>query len=512
MKFSYSRVECFANCPYQYKLRYIDKLKTLPDQQADNALYLGTALHLGLETGSVEQAVENYKSNYNLIDDANINEIIKLEYVLPKALELLPDGLCEVEIKTDEFIGFIDRLCPTYVDGDGIQHWDLYDYKYCTNEGRYKTSKQLHVYKHYYELTNPGNVIDHLYYLIIKKVGIRQRFKAKPPETLNEFRNRLMEYLEATQIFLMEVKFEEQSITHFQECCQYLKGVKEFPKNQTKLCDWCAYKEYCRSNGKIHWEITNDYWEDSMVLPENKKKDLKKEKLTEIPSMYLYADSYIGKSTFFDSFDNVLFLNSDGNYDMYFSPSIYIAKTVKMNGRMSITTSAWENFLEVISELEKKENTFKHIVLDLVEDFREHCRVYMCDKLKISHESDSAYSKGWDMVTTEFNQAIKRLKAAGYYVHYCSKELTKEVNPKNGMSYTVYKPNIQDKTASMLSGTVKLTCRAYVDDKGERWINLNPNVHEFGGGRYLFKVDKCKLNKDELLKAINEADLKPVNK
>ena len=58
MRFSYSRIECFANCPYQYKLRYIDKLKTLPDQQADNALYLGTALHLGLETGSVEQMVK----------------------------------------------------------------------------------------------------------------------------------------------------------------------------------------------------------------------------------------------------------------------------------------------------------------------------------------------------------------------------------------------------------------------------------------------------------------------
>lgn len=257
MRFSYSRIECFANCPYQYKLRYIDKLKTLPDQQADNALYLGTALHLGLETGSVEEMIKNYKSNYNLIDDVNINEIIKLEYVLPRALELLPNGLCEVEIITDEFVGFIDRLCPTYVDEKGVQHWDLYDYKYCTNEERYKTSKQLHIYKHYYELTNPGNVIDHLYYLIIKKVSIRQRFKAKPPETLNEFRNRLMEHLEATQIFLMEVEFEEDSVSHFEECCQYLKVVKEFPKNPTNLCNWCAYKEYCESDGKVDWMIDN---------------------------------------------------------------------------------------------------------------------------------------------------------------------------------------------------------------------------------------------------------------
>ncbi len=255
MRFSYSRVECFATCPRQYRYRYVDKLKTLPDQEANNALYLGTALHLGLETGSVEEAVANYKSNYNLIDDNNINEIIKLEYVLPKALELLPNGLCEVEISTPDFIGYIDRLCPTYIDDDGVQHWDLYDYKYCANEERYKTSKQLHIYKHYYELTNPGNVIDHLYYLIIKKVNIRQKSKAKPPETLNEFRSRLMEHLEATQIFLMEVNFEEDSVSHFEDCCQYLKTVNEFPKNETKLCDWCAYKEYCQSDGKVDWMI-----------------------------------------------------------------------------------------------------------------------------------------------------------------------------------------------------------------------------------------------------------------
>ena len=512
MKFSYSRVECFANCPRQYKYRYVDKLKTLPDQSPDNALYLGTALHLGLETGSVDAAVATYMSNYTLIDDYNINEIIKLEYVLPIALKKLPDGLCEVEITTDDFRGYIDRLCPTYIDSDGIQHWDLYDYKYCSNEERYKTSKQLHIYKYYYELTHPGNVIDHLYYLIIKKVNIRQKLKAKPPETLNEFRNRLMEHLEASQIFLMEVEYADNSISQFKGCCQYLKVAKSFPKNETKLCDWCEYKEYCRSDGKIHWEIINDYWEDEMKLPENKKKDLKKEKLTELPSIYLYGESYVGKSTFFDSFDNILFLNTDGNNDMYTNPSLFIGNTSTMNGRIKQDTLAWEHFLDTINELEKRENTFKHIVLDLVEDFREYCRVYMCQKLKIAHESDSAYSKGWDMVTTEFNQAIKRLKAAGYYVHYISKELTKDVTPKNGVPYTVYRQNIQEKTAKMLEGTVKLTARAFADDRGERWIDLTSNVHKAGGGRYIFKVDKCKLDKNELLKAINEAELKPNNK
>lgn len=508
MRFSYSRVECFSQCPMKYKYRYVDKLKTIPDQSPTNALYLGTALHLGLETGDVQKAIDNYLSNYYRITDEIINEVIKFEYVIPKALKKLPHGICEVEVSTENFIGYIDRLCPTYIDENGVQHWDLYDYKYCTNGDRYRTAKQLHIYKYYYELTHPNNVIDHLYYLIIEKVSIRQKQKSKPPESIAEFRERVIEHLEVCEPYIIEVNYDKDSIPNFQDCCQYIKKVNTYPKNPTKLCDWCEYRDYCESNGRIDWMIINDIREDSMNLPENKKRELKKEKLTQLPDLFIYGASYVGKSTLFDSLDNVLFINTDGNCDMYQNPSVYIGKTVQMNGRMKVEKSAWQNFLDVIEELEKRENTFKYIALDLVEDLREHCRVHMCEKLKIAHESDSNYSKGWDMVTTEYNQAIKRLKAAGYTVLYIAKEVTKDVTPRGGTPYTTYNPNLPEKTANMLAGTVKLTCRVYVDEKGERWLNLKPNVHEFGGGRYNFKMDKCKLSVAELLKAINEADAK----
>ena len=503
MKFSYSNVSTFSSCPYKWKLHYKDKLRTLPETNAENALYLGLAIHKGIEEGSVEAALDEYKSHYNMLTDENYNYMIQIEHQIPKVLEILPPGgEHELKIDTDEYIGFVDYVC-----GD-----TLFDFKFSNNIENYVRSPQLSIYKYYLEQVRPDIKINHLKYIFVPKVNIRQKMKAKPPESIHEFRDRLQTELDASEIRVVEVDYDPEAVKSFRECCDFLETCDEFPKNPTKLCDWCNFKEYCESNGKIHWKITNDYWEDIMLLPKNEKKDLKKEVLTELPSIYMYADSYVGKSTFFDSMDNVLFLNTDGNFDMYSNPSIYIAKTTKMNGRIKVDTSAWDNFLEVIEELEKKENTFKHIVLDLVEDFREHCRVYMCDKLKIAHESDSNYSKAWDMVTTEFNQAIKRLKSAGYTVHYISKELTKEVTPKGGLPYTQYRPNIQEKTAGVLSGTVKLTCRAYVDERGERWVNLKPSPHEAGGGRFLFKVDKCKLDKNELLKAINEADLKPVNK
>ena len=253
MQFSYSRLGCFANCPYQYKLRYIDKLKTIPDQSADNALYLGVAIHEAFETGSVEAAIKSYRSNYNQLTDAHINEEIKLEILIPKVLALLPKAECEVEIKTKNFIGYIDRLVYLFTDEQGIKHYEIWDYKYSNPRSidRYLKSGQLHLYKYYFEQTNPNCVVDALKYVFIPKVYIRQ----KKTETVIQFRQRLIKTLEDTEIKIESVDYDSEMVTHFEMCCQELKDVKDYPKNETKLCDWCQYRAYCQSDGEIDWMI-----------------------------------------------------------------------------------------------------------------------------------------------------------------------------------------------------------------------------------------------------------------
>lgn len=253
MRFSYSRVGCFGHCPYQYKLRYLDKLKTLPDQEANNALYLGTAIHLAFETGSVQKAIENYKANYYVITDLVENEVIKLEYLIPKVLELLPEAECEVELLTDNFVGYIDRLVYLFTDDKGIKHYEIWDYKYANPKSfeKYLSSPQLSLYKTYFEETHDNCVVDALRYVLIPKVNIRQGKN----ETLYEFRKRLMEQLEASEIKVIEAPFDKESIPQFQECCKTLNSVEDFPKNPSRLCDWCEYKEYCQSCGEIDWMI-----------------------------------------------------------------------------------------------------------------------------------------------------------------------------------------------------------------------------------------------------------------
>lgn len=481
MQWSYSRVGTF-DCPRKYKYRYVDRLKTIPNRDADNALYLGSALHKGIET-TVEEGVVNYLSNYLMMTDAVITQAIMLEHLIPKVKDILPGGgVHEVKVEADDFIGYLD-----YVVGDTI-----YDFKYSNAVDRYLKSDQLSIYKYFYE-QQTGKPINHLKFVFIPKSKLRQ----KRTESVIQFRERVLKTLDSNGVRVEEVAYDPEAILRFKMRQREITLESEWKPELNQWCDkYCEYYDLCQ-NG-CDWNI--------MELPKNTKKPSEKETLKHLPEMYLWGASYVGKSTFADSLDDVLFVNTDGNCDMYKNPYVYIGKTVTMNGRMKVEKSAWENFIDLIEELEKKQNTFKYVCLDLVEDLREYCRVYIQKKLGITHESDSAYSKGWDLVALEFNQAIKRIKAAGYIPLYISKEVVKEVSEKSGAKYTTFAPNIQEKTANMLAGTVKLTARIYADEAGKRWIQLGLNPHVFGGGRYRFKVDKCPLDKDELLKAINDAD------
>ena len=77
MQYSHSRVECYDKCPFQFKLRYIDRLTTIPTPAASSPLIVGSALHLGLEKG-IEEMKKYYYNQYPLVTDLHINEMIKL--------------------------------------------------------------------------------------------------------------------------------------------------------------------------------------------------------------------------------------------------------------------------------------------------------------------------------------------------------------------------------------------------------------------------------------------------
>lgn len=94
-------------------------------------------------------------------------------------------------------------------------------------------------------------------------------------------------------------------------------------------------------------------------------------------------------------------------------PYIAIRDTVTVEGRITKRKLAYEVFMDAVAELEKKQNDFRTIVVDLLEDVYESCRVYICDRQGWKHESDDSF-RAWDMVRSEFLNTLKRLVNLDY--------------------------------------------------------------------------------------------------
>lgn len=505
MQFSYSRVDLFKRCPYHFKIRYIDRLTELPNYEANNPLIVGHALHTGIEKGKKAMLKEFYNA-FPLVTNDVINEAIKLEHNLEKAGEWLSDFnnsfsftggyefIHEYEINKPEFIGFVDLIVKRKDTNDIA----IIDFKYSNAIDKYKESPQLQIYKYFLE--QEGYNVIAMGYLFLPKTSIRQ----KKDEDLIQFRKRLNVTMRKLNTTCLKIEPQEMDIIYFLNDCQKISNaIKdetfqwiENPNDECFACNPRFAPNYLE-------QLTNEKGELIMTLPKNIRRE---KKIDERPDFWIYGDSYVGKSTFVDQFDDLLFLNTHGNTDNTTSPVINIKDEVVKEGRITKRTFAWEQFLNVVSELETdKDSGFKAIAIDLFEDLREHCRIYVFDKNGWEHESDGGYGKGWAMVKTEFNNAIKRLKNLGYQIIYISKEVKSETTLKGGAIRTNFIPNIDDKTANFTTGTVDLTIRAFMNSDGVRLLQLSKQRNVFGGGRFNFLNETCELSKDEFIKELVEA-------
>lgn len=244
MQFSHSRVECFKNCPYQFRLRYVDGLKTYDEYEAQDALRLGTALHTGIEK-DIPTAIQDYYNSYPIISDLHINEAIKLEIMLKKTRAMLPlnNAIFEHELNTEHFKGFIDMLVPI-----SDNEYDMYDFKYSNNVDKYMQSPQLSIYKYYFEKLNPGKYIRDMYFVFVPKTFIRQ----KKTEDLYQFRKRLIETLETLSPKVVAVNYDFYKVIDFIENQVNILTCNDYIKNETKLCDFCEFKSYCLNGDDLN--------------------------------------------------------------------------------------------------------------------------------------------------------------------------------------------------------------------------------------------------------------------
>lgn len=234
-----------------------------------------------------------------------------------------------------------------------------------------------------------------------------------------------------------------------------------------------------------------------------------------LKKIWIYGQPFSGKTTFADQAPTPINLNTDGNVKYVSMPRLEIKDQVKVEGsagrERSIRTFAWAIFKDAIDELERGSD-FETIVVDLVEDTYEQCRLYMYDKLNIEHESDDGF-KAWDKVRIEFLSTYRRLLNLPYNIILISHEDTsKDIMKKTGDKITAIKPNINDKVANKLAGMVDIVARVVVETDDYRVLSFKQNEVVFGGGRLQgIEVSQIPLSWDALVGVYNTLGTSQVN-
>lgn len=197
--------------------------------------------------------------------------------------------------------------------------------------------------------------------------------------------------------------------------------------------------------------------------------------------LWVYGAPFSGKTTFATAAPDHLVLSTDGNAQYCTDNYKLITDEVTKNGRITQRKFAWDVFKEQLEALEGG-SEYKTIVVDLAEDTYEMCRLYMYNKLGITHESDDSF-RAWDKVRTEYLSTMRRLMNLPYDIILLSHEDTsKDITKKSGENITAIKPNMTDKVANKLAGMVALVGRA-VCENDEYTLRIKNDEVTFGGGR-----------------------------
>ena len=245
MNFSYSKIKTFETCPYKFKLKYVDRLETIPDNSPDSPLIIGTACHHGVEVGSVEEAIKEYKSNFTITNYLHDLEMYKLEKVVGLALEQIPRGEYEVKLSCEDgFTGYIDCLVPV---GDGV--YDLYDFKYSNRINSYKRSGQVHIYKYYFEKLM-GKKIRDLYYVFFPKCSTPDY-----SYSLEELKTFVDQFYSDKKINFEKVYYDINQVQFFFSKKNQAETATSFEKKPSTACKFCDYYKYCMTNGQDMSEI-----------------------------------------------------------------------------------------------------------------------------------------------------------------------------------------------------------------------------------------------------------------
>ena len=346
--YSHSRISTYENCPYQYKLRYLDKIKV--DTPTTIEAFMGDMVHQTLEKLYKDKKFKKLVSKATLLKF--YKDLWEKEYsddiLIVKADQGLTFenykkmGIKFIEDYYDKHKPF-DQLTILGLETtdrmtlpDGNQWHVRIDKLACDDKGNYfvcdyKTNSRM----------KDQEEADADRQLALYSIWVKDKFKDVKSVKLiwhmlafnkDAVSERTDEQLE---------KLQQDVVDKIKE----IKNAKEFPRNQTALCDYCVYKSICPSfkhelelEGKKEIKeykedegvkLVDEYSEVKTKLYELKEKeDELKEKLIDYAKQFdvdaVYGSNRIAKVKEFekclmpeDKEKLISILKNKGLYDAY---------------------------------------------------------------------------------------------------------------------------------------------------------------------------------------------------
>ena len=279
--FSHSKIGSFETCPLQYKFKYIDKVKV--EQEDTVETFLGSKVHEALEKLYKDLKFEKLLSLKELIAyfnkqwEENWNSTIKINkkeyssenyrkmgvrYITDYYNRYSPfnDGKV-LGLETVDFLDIgegykfhvrIDRLVDK---GNGV--YEVHDYKTSNSlpkQQKLDSDRQLAMYSYWVKVN----------YKDCKEVRLVWHFLAFDRE------------MESFRTIPQLDSLRKEVLAKIKE----IEKTKEFPANETALCNWCAYQGICplfKHEASLEEKEVNEYLNDSGVKLVNEYVKLKTE-------------------------------------------------------------------------------------------------------------------------------------------------------------------------------------------------------------------------------------------
>ncbi len=257
--YSHSKVSAYENCPYQYRLRYIDKIKPSYDNGIE--AFMGAIVHEALEKlyNELDSRIcskGELFSLYNKRWEESFSDKILIARKGTTAEDYRKMGMIFLRDYYDKFHPFNQLKIIGIETQDKIilkdgSEWHIRIDKFCKDdEGNYyvcdyKTNSRM---KQQEEADNDRQ-------LAMYSIWVNEKFKDVKSVKL------VWHMLKFNETVISERNNEQLEKLH-DEMIETIKKIQKaeqennFPANVSKLCEWCLYQDICPEyrKAKSFWE------------------------------------------------------------------------------------------------------------------------------------------------------------------------------------------------------------------------------------------------------------------